>query len=48
MTGSGSAVFGIFGSREKAEMAYRKLRKTNDIRVLLAQVIGRPGQLPGR
>lgn len=48
MTGSGSAVFGIFGSREKAKMAYRKLRKTNDIQVLLAQVIGRPGQLPGR
>jgi 4-diphosphocytidyl-2-C-methyl-D-erythritol kinase len=48
MTGSGSAVFGIFGSREKAEMAYRKLRKTNDIQVLLAQIIGRPGLLPGR
>lgn len=48
MTGSGSAVFGIFGSREKAKMAYRKLRKTNDIQVLLAQVIGRPGQLLGR
>jgi 4-diphosphocytidyl-2-C-methyl-D-erythritol kinase len=48
MTGSGSAVFGIFGSHEKAKMAYRKLRKTNDIQVLLAQVIGRPGQLPGR
>jgi 4-diphosphocytidyl-2-C-methyl-D-erythritol kinase len=48
MTGSGSAVFGIFGSREKAKMAYRKLRKTNDIQVLLAQIIGRPGLLPGR
>ena len=40
MTGSGSAVFGIFGSREKAKSAYRKLRKTNGIQVLLAQVIG--------
>jgi 4-diphosphocytidyl-2-C-methyl-D-erythritol kinase len=48
MTGSGAAVFGIFGSREKAKSAYRKLRKTNGIQVLLAQVIGRPGQLPGR
>jgi 4-diphosphocytidyl-2-C-methyl-D-erythritol kinase len=48
MTGSGAAVFGIFGSREKAKSAYRKLRKTDGIQVLLAQVIGRPGQLPGR
>ena len=43
MTGSGSAVFGIFGSREKAKKAYRKLRRTKDIQVFLAQVISRPG-----
>ena len=46
MTGSGSAVFGIFGSREKAKRAYRKLRKNNDIQAFLAQVISRP-QLVG-
>ncbi len=42
MTGSGSAVFGIFGSREKAKKAYRTLRRTKDIQVFLAQVISRP------
>lgn len=42
MTGSGSAVFGIFGSREKAKKAYRTLRRTNDIQAFLAQVISRP------
>jgi 4-diphosphocytidyl-2-C-methyl-D-erythritol kinase len=45
MTGSGSAVFGIFGSREKAKRAYQKLRKNNDIQAFLAQVIGRPRQV---
>jgi len=43
MTGSGSAVFGIFGSREKANKAYRTLRRTDDIQAFLAQVISRPG-----
>jgi 4-diphosphocytidyl-2-C-methyl-D-erythritol kinase len=42
MTGSGSAVFGIFGSREKANKAYKTLRKTHDIQAFLAQVISRP------
>ena len=42
MTGSGSAVFGIFGSREKASKAYKKLRKTTGIQAFLAQVISRP------
>jgi 4-diphosphocytidyl-2-C-methyl-D-erythritol kinase len=42
MTGSGSAVFGIFGSREKANKAYRTLRKRDDIQVFIAQVISRP------
>jgi 4-diphosphocytidyl-2-C-methyl-D-erythritol kinase len=41
MTGSGSAVFGIFGSREKANKAYQTLRKLHDIRAFLAQVISR-------
>jgi 4-diphosphocytidyl-2-C-methyl-D-erythritol kinase len=45
MTGSGSAVFGIFGSREKAKRTYQKLRKNNDIQAFLAQVIGRPRQV---
>ena len=39
MTGSGSAVFGIFGSREKANKAYRTLRRTDDIQAFIAQVI---------
>jgi 4-diphosphocytidyl-2-C-methyl-D-erythritol kinase len=41
MTGSGSAVFGIFGSREKANKAYNTLRR-NHIQAFLAQVISRP------
>jgi 4-diphosphocytidyl-2-C-methyl-D-erythritol kinase len=45
MTGSGSAVFGIFGSREKANKAYQTLRKKNDIQAFLAQVISRPKEL---
>jgi 4-diphosphocytidyl-2-C-methyl-D-erythritol kinase len=45
MTGSGSAVFGIFGSREKAGKAYKTLRKKDDIQVFLAQVISRSNQL---
>ncbi len=48
MSGSGSAVFGIFGSREKADKAYRTLRSRNDIQAFLAQVISRPRQLPDR
>jgi 4-diphosphocytidyl-2-C-methyl-D-erythritol kinase len=48
MTGSGSSVFGIFGSRVKANNAYRTLRRTNDIQAFLAQVIGRPKELPNR
>lgn len=43
MTGSGSAVFGIFGSREKANKAYRTLRRADDIQAFLAQVISRSG-----
>jgi 4-diphosphocytidyl-2-C-methyl-D-erythritol kinase len=39
MTGSGSSVFGIFGSRVKANNAYRTLLRTNDIKVFLAQVL---------
>jgi 4-diphosphocytidyl-2-C-methyl-D-erythritol kinase len=42
MTGSGSAVFGIFGSREKAKKAYQTLRRTDHIQAFLAQVISRP------
>jgi 4-diphosphocytidyl-2-C-methyl-D-erythritol kinase len=42
MTGSGSAVFGIFGSREMADEAYERLRKTNGIQAFLAQIISRP------
>jgi 4-diphosphocytidyl-2-C-methyl-D-erythritol kinase len=45
MTGSGSAVFGVFGSREKANKAYQTLRKSNDIQAFLAQVISRPKEL---
>jgi 4-diphosphocytidyl-2-C-methyl-D-erythritol kinase len=41
MSGSGSAVFGIFGSREKASKAYKKLRNTTGIQAFLAQVISR-------
>jgi len=47
MTGSGSAVFGVFGSREKAKIAYRKLRKMNNIQAFLAQVVGRPRRFAG-
>ncbi|HEX2228923.1 MAG TPA: 4-(cytidine 5'-diphospho)-2-C-methyl-D-erythritol kinase [Candidatus Binatia bacterium] len=42
MTGSGSAVFGIFGSREKASKAFKTLRKANNVQAFLAQVISRP------
>jgi 4-diphosphocytidyl-2-C-methyl-D-erythritol kinase len=42
MSGSGSAVFGIFGSREQANKAYKTLRRTDDIQAFLAQVISRP------
>jgi 4-diphosphocytidyl-2-C-methyl-D-erythritol kinase len=42
MTGSGSAVFGIFGSREKANKAYQKSRRIDGIQAFLAQVINRP------
>ncbi len=48
MSGSGSAVFGIFGSREKAKKAYLTLRSINHIQAFLAQVISRPRQLPDR
>jgi 4-diphosphocytidyl-2-C-methyl-D-erythritol kinase len=47
MTGSGSAVFGAYGSREKAEAAYQKLRKMNNIQAFLAQVVGRTGRFAG-
>jgi 4-diphosphocytidyl-2-C-methyl-D-erythritol kinase len=42
MTGSGSAVFGIFGSRETADEAYKRLRKTNGVQAFLVQIISRP------
>ena len=45
MSGSGSAVFGVFGSREKANKAYQTLRKSNGIQAFLAQVISRPKEL---
>jgi 4-diphosphocytidyl-2-C-methyl-D-erythritol kinase len=48
MSGSGSAVFGIFGSREEANKAYRTLRRSNDIQAFLAQVISQPKQLLDR
>jgi 4-diphosphocytidyl-2-C-methyl-D-erythritol kinase len=47
MTGSGSAVFGAFGSRDEAEAAYKKLRKMNHIQAFLAQVVGPMGRLVG-
>jgi 4-diphosphocytidyl-2-C-methyl-D-erythritol kinase len=47
MTGSGSAVFGVFGSREKAKTVYQKLRKTSDIQGFLAQVVRRPRRFAG-
>jgi 4-diphosphocytidyl-2-C-methyl-D-erythritol kinase len=47
MTGSGSAVFGIFGSREEAMKAHRKLRKINDIQGFLAQIVSRPRRFAG-
>jgi 4-diphosphocytidyl-2-C-methyl-D-erythritol kinase len=45
MTGSGSAVFGAFGSREKAKNAFRRLRKINYSQAFLAQVVSRPRRL---
>jgi 4-diphosphocytidyl-2-C-methyl-D-erythritol kinase len=42
MTGSGSAVFGVFGSREKAKNAFRRLRNINDSQAFLAQIVSRP------
>jgi 4-diphosphocytidyl-2-C-methyl-D-erythritol kinase len=47
MTGSGSAVFGAFGSREKAKSVYQKLREMNDIEAFLAHVVGRPRRFVG-
>jgi 4-diphosphocytidyl-2-C-methyl-D-erythritol kinase len=47
MTGSGSAVFGIFGSREEAKKAHRKVRKINHIQAFLAQIVGRPRRFAG-
>jgi 4-diphosphocytidyl-2-C-methyl-D-erythritol kinase len=41
MTGSGSAVFGVFGSREKAKKAQQALSKLNHVEAFLAQVISR-------
>jgi 4-diphosphocytidyl-2-C-methyl-D-erythritol kinase len=41
MTGSGSAVFGVFGSREKAKKAHHALSKANPVEAFLAQVISR-------
>ncbi len=42
MTGSGSAVFGVFESREKASKAYKSFHRRDDVEVFLAQVISRP------
>jgi 4-diphosphocytidyl-2-C-methyl-D-erythritol kinase len=47
MTGSGSAVFGAFGSREKAKNAFRRLRNINDSQAFLARIVSRPRRFPG-
>ena len=44
MTGSGSAVFGMFDSREKANKAYKAFHSRDDIEAFLAQVISRPNK----
>jgi 4-diphosphocytidyl-2-C-methyl-D-erythritol kinase len=39
MSGSGSAVFGIFKSRRNAEQAFRRLRKAEGVETFLARVL---------
>jgi 4-diphosphocytidyl-2-C-methyl-D-erythritol kinase len=39
MSGSGSAVFGVFGSRRKAESAFRRLRREEGAQAYLAHVL---------
>ncbi len=39
MSGSGSAVFGIFGSRQEAAIAFRRLRQEEGARAFLARVL---------
>jgi 4-diphosphocytidyl-2-C-methyl-D-erythritol kinase len=39
MSGSGSAVFGIFGSRREAEIAFRQLRQEEGARAFLTRVL---------
>ena len=39
MSGSGSAVFGIFGSRREAAIAFRRLRQEEGARAFLARVL---------
>ena len=46
MTGSGSAVFGVFRSRERAGKAYRSLCGKRKIQAFLARVVSSPNRLP--
>ena len=39
MSGSGSAVFGVFGSKRKAQQAFRGLRKEEGVQAFLAHVL---------
>jgi 4-diphosphocytidyl-2-C-methyl-D-erythritol kinase len=41
MSGSGSSVFGLFGSRRKAEEAFRRLRQEEESQAFLAHVLNR-------
>jgi len=41
MSGSGSSVFGIFNSRERAEKAFRRLRKMDGPQAFLVRIINR-------